>query len=192
MTGAEREGIRERELTSGRSPAAIVLAALVILVCIYALFEATLKAIGQEPLVAMPETWWSWMAALPGNADPLVLASAGLGIALLGVLFTVHAFRRGRLARHSMGCEDAVLVMDDQVLAAALARRARLEAAVGPGQVLVVVNRERIEVQVRPTSGTPLGPSAILAGLEDELRLNDVEPMPRITVRVAESGVIGQ
>jgi len=85
-----------------------------------------------------------------------------------------------------------VLVMDDQVLAAALARRARLEAAVGPGQVLVVVNREQIDVQVRPTSGTPLGPSMIVAGLEDELRINAVEPMPRITVRIAESGVIGQ
>lgn len=192
MTTEELEEIRERELTSGRSPAAIVLAGLIILVCIYALFEATLKAIGQVPLLAMPETWWSWIATLPGNVDPVVLASAGLAIALLGVLFIAHAFRRGRLAKHSMRCEDAVLVMDDQVLAAALARRARLEAAVGPGQVLVVVNREQIDVQVRPTSGTPLGSSMIVAGLEDELRINAVEPMPRIAVRVAESGVIGQ
>ncbi|MFF5792869.1 hypothetical protein ACFY5D_12540 [Paeniglutamicibacter sp. NPDC012692] len=192
MTTEELEEIRERELTSGRSPAAIVLAGLIILVCIYALFEATLKAIGQVPLLAMPETWWIWIATLPGNVDPVVLASAGLAITLLGVLFIAHAFRRGRLAKHSMRCEDAVLVMDDQVLAAALARRARLEAAVGPGQVLVVVNREQIDVQVRPTSGTPLGPSMIVAGLEDELRINAVEPMPRIAVRVAESGVIGQ
>ena len=96
------------------------------------------------------------------------------------------------MAKHSMRCEDAVLVMDDQVLAATLARRARREAAVGPGQVLVVVNREQIDVQVRPTSGTPLDPSTILAGLEDELRINAVEPMPHIRVRVAESGVIGQ
>ena len=47
-------------------------------------------------------------------------------------------------------------------------------------------------MQVRPTSGTPVAPSAILAGLEEELRINAVEPMPYIKVRVAETGVIGQ
>ena len=192
MTLEELEEIRERELTSGRSPLAIVLASLIILGCIYALFEAVLKAIGQRPLLAMPETWWRWISTLPGNADPVILALAGLASVLLGVLFIAHAFRRGRLAKHSMRCEDAVLVMDDQVLAATLVRRARREAAVGPGQVLVVVNREQIDVEVRPTSGTPLDPSTILAGLEDELRINAVEPMPHIRVRVAESGVIGQ
>ncbi|MFJ6418889.1 hypothetical protein [Paeniglutamicibacter sp. NPDC091659] len=192
MTLEELEKIRERELTSGRSPLAIVLASLIILGCIYALFEAVLKAIGQKPLLAMPETWWRWISTLPGNADPVILALAGLASVLLGVLFIAHAFRRGRLAKHSMRCEDAVLVMDDQVLAATLVRRARREAAVGPGQVLVVVNREQIDVELRPTSGTPLDPSTILAGLEDELRINAVEPMPHIRVRVAESGVIGQ
>lgn len=192
MTLEELEKIRERELTSGRSPLAIVLASLIILGCIYALFEAVLKAIGQKPLLAMPETWWRWISTLPGNADPVILALAGLASLLLGVLFIAHAFRRGRLAKHSMRCEDAVLVMDDQVLAATLVRRARREAAVGPGQVLVVVNREQIDVELRPTSGTPLDPSTILAGLEDELRINAVEPIPHIRVRVAESGVIGQ
>lgn len=192
MTQEAYEKIRERELTSGHSPVAIVLAGLIILVCIYALFEAALKAIGQKPLLAMPETWWRWIATLPGSVDPFVLSLAGLGSILFGVLFLAYAIRRGRLAKHSMGCQNAVLIMDDQVLAATLVRRARREAAVGPGQVLVVVNHEQIEVQVRPTSGTPLDPSTILAGLEDELRINAVEPMPHIRVRVAESGVIGQ
>lgn len=192
MTLEEYAEIRERELTSGRSPAAIVIASLVMLVGIYALFEAVLKAIGQKPLLAMPEIWWRWIATLPGIVDPVVVALAGLASVFLGVLFLAHAFRRGRLAKHSMRCEDAVLIMDDQVLAATLARRARLEAAVGPGQVLVVVKGEQIDVQVRPTSGTPLGPSAIVAGLEDELRINAVEPTPHISVRIAESGVIGQ
>ena len=192
MTLEERDEIRERELTSGRSPAAIVLAGLIILVCVYALFEAMLKAIGQQPLLAMPETWWHWIATLPGSVEPVTLALVGLASVLLGVLFLAHGLGKGRLAKHSMVCDDAVLIMDDQVLAATLARRARLEAAVGPGQVLVVVNREQIDVQVRPTSGTPLDPSVIMAGLEDELRINAVEPVPHIKVRVAESGVIGQ
>lgn len=188
----QHEDIRQRELTSGRSPAAIMLASLVILGCGYALFEAVLKALGQDPLIAIPETWWLWISALPENSNSAILVLAGLAGVLVGALFLSLAVRRGRLARHSMGCEDAVLLMDDQVLAAALARRARLEAAVGPGQVLVVVNRDRVDVQVHPTSGTPISPSRVLSGLEDELRINAVEPRPQLNVRIAERGVIGQ
>lgn len=185
-------GIRERELTSGRSPAAIAAAALVILVCLYALFEAALKALGQEPLVATPETWWLWISTLPGSLPPAGLGAIGLASALFGLLLLVHGLRRGRRARHSLACEDAILIVDDQVLAASLARRARAEAGVGPGQVLVTVNGERVEVQLSPTSGTPVNPAAVVAGLEDELRLNLVEPAPRVYLRVAERGVVGQ
>ncbi len=185
-------GIRERELTSGRSPAAIAAAALVILVCLYALFEAALKALGQEPLVATPETWWLWLSTLPGSLPPAGLAAIGLASALFGLLLLVHGLRRGRRARHALACEDAILIVDDQVLAASLARRARAEAGVGPGQVLVTVNGERVEVQLSPTSGTPVNPAAVVAGLEDELRLNLVEPAPRVYLRVAERGVVGQ
>lgn len=192
MTTSKNEVIRERELTSGRSPAAIVTAVLIILLCGYALFEAALKSLGQDPLIATPETWWIWISGLPGDLNTVALAAAGLGAALIGIIFMAHGIRRGRLARHSMECQNAVLVVDDQVLASALARRARREASVGPGQVLVIVSGEHIEVQVRPTSGTPIVPSIILSALEEELRINAVNPLPIIKVRVAESGVIGQ
>lgn len=192
MTTGQNEVFRERELTSGRSAAAVFIATLVILLCGYALFEAALKALGQDPLIATPETWWTWVSTLPGNLNPYGLAAAGMAATLLGLVFLAHGLRRGRLAKHAMGCEEAVLIVDDQVLAAALARRARMEAAVGPGQVLVVVRHDRIDVQIRPTSGTPIIPEAVLSALEDELRVNAVTPMPQINVRVSESGVIGQ
>lgn len=184
--------IRERELTSGRSPAAITAATLVILVCVYALFEAALKALGQEALVASPGTWWRWISTLPGNLEPAALGAIGLGACGLGLVLLIHGVRRGRRARHGLGCEDAILIVDDQVLAAVLARRARSEAGVGPGQVLVTVNHERVEVQLSPTSGTPVDPTTVAAGLEEELRMNLVEPPPRVRVRVAERGVVGQ
>lgn len=184
--------IRERELTSGRSPAAITAAVLVILVCVYALFEAALKALGQEALVASPGTWWHWISTLPGSLEPAALGAIGLGTSVLGLVLLLHGLRRGRRARHGLGCEDSILIVDDQVLAAVLARRARSEAGVGPGQVLVTVNHERIDVQLSPTSGTPVDPVTIAAGLEEELRMNLVEPPPRVRVRVAERGVVGQ
>lgn len=188
----QAKDIQERELTSGRSAAAITVAALIIVLCLYALFEAALKALGQLPLVAAPGAWWHWIAALPGELAPAWLGAMGAGLVLLGVVLLVQGLRRGRRARHLLACEDGILMVDDQVLAASLARRARAEAGVGPGQVLVTVVRERVDVQLSPTSGTPVNPEAIMAGLEDELRVNLIEPLPQVHVRVAERGVIGQ
>lgn len=184
--------IKARELTSGRSPAAIVLAVLIIVVCGYALFEASLKALGQEPLIATPETWWRWISTLPGDANDYALVAVGTVLILVGLTFFIHGVRTGHRARHSIECEEAVLVVDDQVLAAALARRTRLDAAVGEGQVLVIINGDRVEVQIRPTSGTPLSADTVLAGLEEELRINRVAPLLQVRVRISEGGVIGQ
>lgn len=184
--------IRERELTSGRSPAVLTGAIIVILVCLYALFEAALRALGQEPMVAAPETWWSWISSMPGTTEPAALALLGLGVGLIGLVLLSHGLRRGRRARHSLACEDAILIVDDQVLAAGLARRARSAAGVGPGQALVTVHRERVEVQLSPTSGSPIDPASVAAAIEDELRANLVEPQPQVHIRVSSSGVIGQ
>jgi hypothetical protein len=188
----ELTDIKERELTSSRSPAAIAVALLVLLVCVYALLETALKALGQEPLLAAPQTWWRWSSTLSAELDPAGQAGIGLGVMVLGLVLLAQGLRRGRRARHALACEDGVLVVDDQVLAAGLARRARAEAGVGPGQALVTVHRDRVEVQLSPTSGTPINPARIVAGLEDELRTNLVEPLPQVFIRVAERGVIGQ
>ncbi|MFL4474350.1 hypothetical protein ACIPVK_10155 [Paeniglutamicibacter sp. MACA_103] len=188
----ENADIRERELTSGRSPAAIAVAVLALPVCLYALLESALKALGQEALLAAPETWWHWISTLPGRLDPAAQVAIGLCALVFGLVLLVHGLRRGRHARHALACEDGVVLVDDQVLAASLARRARAEAGVGPGQAIVTVHRDRVEVQLSPTSGTPINPALVVAGLEDELRTNLVEPLPQVYIRVAERGVIGQ
>lgn len=188
----EPAGIKERELTSARSPAVIAVAVLALLACLYALLETALKALGQKALLAAPETWWAWGLTLPERLEPAAGTGLGLGAMGLGLLLLVHGLRRGRRARHGLACEDAVLVVDDQVLAASLARRARAEAGVGPGQAVVTVHRDRVEAQLSPTSGTPIDPALVAAGLDDELRTNRVEPQLQVFVRVSTRGVIGQ
>ena len=190
--GQEHTDIRERELTSGRSPAAVTVALLILLACIYVLLETALKALGQEPLLAAPDTWWSRVSALPAEMELAGHVAVGLCVMVFGLVLLAHGLRRGRRARHALACEDGVLIVDDQVLAAGLARRARAEAGVGRGQALVTVHRDRVEVQLSPTSGIPVNPANVIAGLEDELRTNLVTPLPQVFVRIAERGVIGQ
>ncbi|GAA4381728.1 hypothetical protein [Paeniglutamicibacter cryotolerans] len=192
MIEKERNRLRERELTSSRAPASVVAAVLVVCVCLYALFEVALKALGQPALLAAPETWWAAIENLPKTGDPTLLLTGGVLLLLLGIVFLLQGLLRGRRARHAIALGESVLIVDDQVIAASLARRARTEAGVAREQVLVVVSHARVEVQLRPTSGMPVDADQIRAAVEDELRTNLITPVPSVSVRVAETGVIGQ
>jgi hypothetical protein len=83
------------------------------------------------------------------------------------------------------------VVVDDEVIASSLARRARLAANVAPEQVMVVVSQRRIVVNVRPTSGVPVNQDALLAAVKSELGDMTLDPPPDVQINVADSGVIG-
>ncbi|MEE1621837.1 DUF6286 domain-containing protein [Zafaria sp. Z1313] len=192
MTPEDRARIEARELTSARSGAAITAAVVVALLCLYLMFEAAMKSIGQPAWVKSPDEWWAWLSGLPGTADPFLLAAGSLAVLALGLFLLLSGLLPGRRARHAMPDPRAVVIVDNEVIAATLARRARLEAGVAPEQVLVVVSRQLVEVQVRPTSGIPVAAGAVQAAVEDELRTNRIDPLPEVKVRIAESGVVGQ
>lgn len=83
------------------------------------------------------------------------------------------------------------MVVDDEVIAAALARSARLAANVTQEQVMVVVSQRQVLVNVRPTSGVPASENAILQAVENELAAMGPTPMPQVTVNLSTSGVVG-
>lgn len=190
-TRSTSEVIR-REMHSSRAVPATIAAVLIILVCLYAMLEAALKALGQEPWLFGPEAVAGWVGSLPDGVSASVLAAAGALLFLIGLFFFLAAVLPGRRARLSIPNERAAVVVDAEVLASSLARRARVEAGVAPEQVLVTIGRRLVDVQVRPTSGIPVNDRAVQAAVEDELRRTAVEPVPEVRVIVAESGVIGQ
>jgi hypothetical protein len=110
---------------------------------------------------------------------------------MAGLFFFLNAVLPGRRARHVVPDRRAAVVVDDEVIASALARRARLAANVSQEQVMVTVSRQQVEVNVRPTSGVPLSPNAVLAAVTDELREMELTPAPEARINVASSGVIG-
>ena len=83
------------------------------------------------------------------------------------------------------------IVVDDEVIASALARSARLAANVTPEQVMVVVSQRQVMVSVRPTSGVPVEETSVLAAVQEELREMALVPLPEVRVNVSTSGVIG-
>lgn len=186
-----KAAIIRRETHASRAVASVFAAVLVCIAAIYVLFEAALKVFGQEPWLVDPDRSWQWIRNLPDGADPLLLGAVGALIFLLGLFFFFSGVLPGRRSRHVIPNSRAAVVVDNEVIASSLARRARTEAGVTPEQVVVSVSRRLVEVNVRPTSGIPVHEAAIAEAVEDELRRTSVEPMPDVRVKLAPVGVIG-
>nr|WP_258806052.1 hypothetical protein [Pseudarthrobacter sp. NS4] len=185
-----------RETHSTRAAVAIVAAVLVMLLAAYGLLEAGVHAIGQPAWLIEPQVAAERIVALPAGIPPLLLGAIGAVLAMAGLVFFLNGILPGRRARHVLsravqsGGGPAVVV-DDEVIASSLARRARLAANVTPEQVMVVVSRRQVLVNVRPTSGVPVDEGTVLAAIQDELGQMGLDPSPDIRVNVASSGVIG-
>ncbi len=191
-TGAAgMERILKRETQSSRAAAAVIAAVLVIVLCGYALLETAVRAVGQPPWLVDPETAAEQIAALPRGVPPLLLGALGAVLVMVGLFFFLNAVLPGRRARHLLQDRRAAVVVDDEVIASALARRARLAANVTQEQVMVVVSQSRVFVNVRPTSGIPLSPDRLQAAVLAELEEMGPSPMPEVRVNVASAGVIG-
>lgn len=191
MTQLTQRVVR-RELHSSRAAPSIAAAVLISAFCLYVMFEAALKATGQDPWLVGPDQAAGWLGSLSHNVAAAPLVGAGLLLFVIGLLFFLNAVLPGRRARHTIPNPRTAIVVDAEVLASALARRARVAAGVTGDQVMVTVGRRSVEVQVRPTSGVPVDVEGVRSVVEDELRKTSVEPLPVVRVAVAPSGVIGQ
>lgn len=189
--GAGMRRILDRETRSSRAAVSGIAAVLVIILCGYGLLEAAVRAIGQPPWLIDPQTAAERIIVLPQGMPPLLLGVIGAVTAMAGLFFLLNAVLPGRRARHLLPDRRAGVVVDDEVIASALARRARLAANVTQEQVMVIVAQRQVTVNVRPTSGVPVSENAVLAAVLDELREMAPEPMPEVRVNVAASGVIG-
>lgn len=196
--GPDMRRIVHRETHSSRAAVATVAATMVMLLAGYGLLESGVHAIGQPAWLIEPKLAAERIVALPAGVPPLLLGAGGAVVAMVGLFFLLHAVLPGRRARHVLngpavsgdGTSHAVVV-DDEVIASALARSARLAANVTPEQVMVVVSKRQIIVNVRPTSGVPVTETAVLAAVRDELNEMYLDPMPEVRVNISTAGVIG-
>ncbi|MET3173015.1 UNVERIFIED_ORG: hypothetical protein ABIB52_000843 [Arthrobacter sp. UYCu721] len=182
-----------RETHSTRAVVATVAAVLVMGLAGYGLLESAVHAIGQPAWLIEPQLAAERIVALPAGLPPLLLGAGGAVIAMVGLFFLLNAVLPGRRARHVLngtGSSSAVVV-DDEVIASALARSARLAANVTPEQVMVVVSRRQVIVNVRPTSGVPVAEAAVLAAVQAELSGMSLVPLPDVRVNISTVGVIG-
>jgi hypothetical protein len=184
-----------RETHSPRAAVSVVAAVLVLVLAAYGVLESGVHAVGQPAWLIEPQVAAQHVVDLPSGTSPLLLAAIGGVLAMVGLIFLLNGILPGKRARHLLagahGERLPAVVVDDEVIASSLARRARLAANVTPEQVMVVVSQRQVQVNVRPTSGVPVDQGRVLEAVRDELDQMLLEPAPVPRVNVTPSGVIG-
>ena len=184
-----------RETHSSRAAVSVAAAILVLVLAAYGVLESGVHAVGQPAWLIEPQVAAQRIVDLPAGISPLLLAAIGAVLAMLGLIFFLNGVLPGKRARHLLSGAPGeglpAVVVDDEVIASSLARRARLAANVTPEQVMVVVSQRQVLVNVRPTSGIPVDQDRVLDAVRDELDQMLLEPAPVPRVNVTASGVIG-
>lgn len=188
-TGAYRR-VRRRELHASRAVPAIILAVLAIIALAWIGTESVLAALGQKALLlspAMMATDIIGLAAVAAGA----LIGIGIGLVVVGIIVLLIGLSSGRLARHTIASDRAVVVVHNEMVASALVRQASTAASTDPDRAVASVGRRRATVRLTATSGTPIDQREVESILTDQLARYDLRPKVKARVRVNREGKVG-
>lgn len=181
-TPALRRVIR-RETHSPRTVAMFVAVVLLILALAYVALEIVLSLAAQPALLVGPVAAAGWLVGLPTQPAGLVIAGSVV-LALIGLVFVILAITPGRLSKHTLDAGDRAVVVDNGVIASALAQHLSEETGIARDAITVGVGHRSIDVTVRPGAGVPLEQSEVLALAESELQTYRLTRSIRTRVRI--------
>ncbi|MEV7663845.1 hypothetical protein [Paenarthrobacter sp. NPDC089316] len=181
-----------RETHSSRAVPSIVAAVLLIAACLWLALESVLWLLKERPLLASPAQLSGWLIGLPASTTPLGMVATGIGLGILALMLLGLALGTGRRQRRALGSGRAAVVVDHEVIAAAVSGKVRRVACLAPGQVTTTVGGRSVRVQVRPTSGEPLAPEDLQAAVDGELATYALDRPARSSVHILNEGAVGQ
>ena len=159
-----------RETHSPRTVAMFVAVILLILALAYIGLEIVLNLAAKPALLLGPAAAGGWLVGLP-TAQPAGLVIAGsVVLALIGIVFVVLAITPGRLSKHTLESGDRAVVVDNGVIASALAQHLSEETGLARDSITVGVGHRSVDVTVRPGAGIPLDKNAVRSAVEAELQ----------------------
>lgn len=179
-----------RETHSPRSGSAIALAIVLILVLAWLGTEIVLQLIDAPALLAAPSDMIAFVVDAQAQNTAL-FGAAGIVIAVIGIVLLVVGVGPGRRARHELPARRASVVVDNEVIASAIARTASSTAGVDPDNCTVSVSHRRAVVQLMPTSGSPVDEPAVLAAVTAQLERLSLSPSVSARLIVSSRAKVG-
>lgn len=167
--------IARRETHSPRSVLAIILAIMLILAAAYAITEIILAMLSKPALLVAPKD--ASQSLVDASTLPMgALIAAGIVLLVVGLILIVIALTAGRRARHVITTDRVVTVVDNEVIASALARHASYAGGTSPDNTRVSVSHRRAIVEVAAASGANAPSQAILDAVNEQLDLYGLKP----------------
>lgn len=173
-----------RETHSPRTVAMFVAVILLILALAYVGLEIVLYLAAQPALLLGPGAGLAWLVGLPsGQGGALAIAGAAV-LVLIGLVFIVLAITPGRLSKQQLTWGDRAVVVDNGVIASALAQHLSEETGLARENITVGVGHRGVDVTVRPGAGIPLDKSAVQSAADAELQTYRLTRSVRTRVRI--------
>lgn len=183
--------LTQRETRSSRAALSIVVASVLLVAMVWLALELVLSATGNTALLMSPVELAERTASLATETIPGALVAAGVALGLLGLAMLASAFLPGTRSRHIIVNGRSAVVVDSEVLAAAVSRAARTAARLAPEQVTSRVGHKRIDVQIHPNSGMEVNTGVIEEAVERELSGYGLRRPLAVAVSTGTHGAVG-
>jgi hypothetical protein len=182
MDTAFRRVIR-RETHSPRTVAMAIAVVLALVALIYIGIEIVLSLLSQPGLLLSPAAAGDWLTALPDQQPVWAIIAVAALLALLGIVFVVLALTAGRLPKHQILRTGRVVLVDNAVIASALAQHLSDHTGIARDRVTVGVSRRTVDVTLAPDAGVPVPESRIRDLISAELDAYQLARPVRTRVR---------
>ncbi|MEV7756729.1 DNA/RNA endonuclease G [Microbacterium sp. NPDC089180] len=184
MTDAVLRTVVRRETHSPRTVAMLVVVVLLLLVLAYAAVEIILALTGVQPLLVSPGEALNAVVAAPTALMPVAFIVGGVVLAILGLIVLVIALKPGRLSRHEMEWGQRAVVVDNGVVASALAQHLSNESGIARDDIVVGVAHRAVDVTVRPPVGIPVDEAQLRRIVDAEVAAYKLTPAVRTHLRI--------
>lgn len=184
MSSPALRRVVRRETHSPRTVAMFMALVLLILALVYIGTEIVLHLLSQPALLLGPAQALAWVVGLPTAQPPALVVLGGAVIAIVGLAFVVLAVTPGRLSKHQMQWGERAVVVDNGVIASALAQHISDEIGLPRDRITVGVAHRTVDVTVRPGAGVPLEQNRVREVADRELAEYRLIPSVKTRVRV--------
>jgi len=184
MTDTVLRTVVRRETHSPRTAAMLVVVVLLLLVLAYAAVEIIVNLVGAQPLLVAPGEALNAIVEAPTALMPVAFIVGGVVLALLGLVVLVLALKPGRLSRHEMAWGERAVVVDNGVVASALAQHLSNESGIARDDIVVGVAHRSVDVTVRPPVGIPVDEAQLRRIVDEEVSTYNLAPAVRTRLRV--------
>lgn len=174
-----------RETHAPRTLEMTIVVLLVVACLLWIATETVLQLSSRPPLLVSPTDMLAWAGELPDVAPPWAVGTAAGTAAIVGAVLFGLAVSPGRRARHALEGAGSAVLVDNGVIAAAVAGRVAEEAGLRAEAVVVGVGHRVVDISVRPDLGLPVDAEGVRRAADTEITDYRTVPALRARVRIA-------